>query len=464
MKELLSQLIRTDSGFIELRYHKRISRSFVAQKGRLDVATQSITAGIGVRAFEQGVWGFAATTRMDAPGIRSAIDDAKKHARMIALERKTKPMTLDASRLAKLDFKGPGVDELQTTSTDQKLKSLLDWESALSKQSKFVQSSACKYSEIIEEKHIFTSDGAAASMILAQPEFSISAIAEKEGQRATSYKSAGVSGGWQCLFTHPALNNMVDTVAKTAVDLTSAKYPDPGKKTVILAPSVVGLLCHEAIGHTVEADFVKAGSVAQGLIGQKVASPLVSMADSGQETFSGYATGNLPFDDEGVLTETTMIITDGNLTSYLHNRETAKEFGRNPTGNARAWLYSDEPLIRMRNTYLLPGTSNLADMIASTEDGYLVEGAGGGQADANGEFMFGASHLRRIKNGKVTDLLCEATLSGQAFDVLKSVDQVSKEFQWDLGSGYCGKGQPAKVDAGGPYVRCQINVGGQIQE
>ena len=78
----------------------------------------------------------------------------------------------------------------------------------------------------------------------------------------------------------------------------------------------------------------------------------------------------------------------------------------------------------------------------------------------NGEFMFGCSYIWEIKNGKKTNLLREATLSGIAFDVLQTVDMVSEEFQWDLGSGYCGKGQPAKVDAGGPYIRCMINVGG----
>jgi TldD protein len=224
---------------------------------------------------------------------------------------------------------------------------------------------------------------------------------------------------------------------------------------------VVGLLCHEAIGHTVEADFVKSGSIAQGKIGHEVASSLVTMADSGCETISGYAVGNLPFDDEGVATENTIIIKNGILNSYLHNRESAAEFGVKPTGNARAWLFNDEPLIRMRNTYLLPGNDNLSDMIAGIDDGYLVEGAGSGQADANGEFMFGTGYVYRIQNGQKVELLREATLSGIAFDVLRTVDAVSKEFRWDLGTGYCGKGQAAKVDAGGPYIRCKITVGGR---
>jgi TldD protein len=114
----------------------------------------------------------------------------------------------------------------------------------------------------------------------------------------------------------------------------------------------------------------------------------------------------------------------------------------------------------MRNTYLEPGHDSLEEMIGSTKDGFLLEGPRNGQADATGEFMFGVERAFRIKDGKLGELVRGVTLSGIAFDVMMTVDAVSREFQWDLGAGYCGKGQPAKVDAGGPYVRCQALLGG----
>jgi TldD protein len=175
----------------------------------------------------------------------------------------------------------------------------------------------------------------------------------------------------------------------------------------------------------------------------------------------GNAGGEMPFDDEGIPVQDTVVIENGILKSYLHNRESAAEFGVAPTGNGRAWLYKDEPLIRMRNTYLRPGTTPLEEMIASTREGYLIVGAGSGQADATGEFMFGSSYAVEIKDGKLGRKLREATISGVAFDVLQTIDAVSTEFRWDLGSGYCGKWQPAKVDAGGPYVRCRLTLGGR---
>jgi TldD protein len=115
----------------------------------------------------------------------------------------------------------------------------------------------------------------------------------------------------------------------------------------------------------------------------------------------------------------------------------------------------------MRNTYIEPGESDLEEMIADMADGYLLDGPKNGQADATGEFMFGVERAWRIRNGKRAELVRGITIAGIAFDVMQTVDAVSREFHWDLGSGYCGKGQPAKVDAGGPYVRCEVLLGGE---
>ena len=460
MLATLQKLVSGCSDYVELRYHKRIGNTLAVRKGRVDTANHATRAGIGIRVLRNHSWGFAACSDLDEGAIRRGIDQARANADLIATQEKSTIILADAS-LSQDDYVGPGYQEISSMSLGEKLEFIVAQERLLSGSSSAIQSAKCQYAEIIEEKCIATSDGALCQLKLVQPELSLVGVAEKKGEMVSSHTSAGVNGGWQCLFSHPSLENMVDRTAKITCDLLSARYPEGGRKDVILSPSLVGLLCHEAIGHTVEADFVKAGSIAKGKIGEKIASELVHLNDTGCEQIGGYAVGNQPFDDEGVKTETTQIIEKGILRSYLHNRETAGEFGVKPTGNARAWLYHDEPLIRMRNTYMLPGEDKLSDMIANLEDGFLIDGSAGGQADSNGEFMFGCSHLWRVKNGKKVELHRKATLSGIAFDVLQSVTQVSREFQWDLGSGYCGKGQPAKVDAGGPYVRCQMMIGGR---
>ena len=131
-----------------------------------------------------------------------------------------------------------------------------------------------------------------------------------------------------------------------------------------------------------------------------------------------------------------------------------------PLGNARAFTFSDEPLIRMRNTAILPGNSKLGDMISSIDDGYYLVKTGNGQADTTGEFMFSVDLAYEIKKGKLGRAVRETTISGVAFEMLKTVDMLSDDMVWES-SGFCGKKQPMTTGMGGPAVRCDMNIGGK---
>jgi TldD protein len=457
---VLREALKLEEGFVEARFVRKTTRQVVVEKGKVESASVKRRAGIGVRVLIDGTWGFSSTSTLEVAAVRQAVARARDAARSSAARRRHSIPALPRVSLAHGDFSDPAAETVARISLEEKVGLARETEAQVRQHSPQIKAALCSYSEIDEEKHIVTTDGADASFRLIRPEFRVQAVAERDGQLSQANESIGVTGDWACLFAQRPRESMVERAVRSAVDLLSARAPQGGRTTVILAPSIVGLLVHEAIGHTVEADFVLSGSIAQGKIGQRVASDLVTLCDSGTSEYAPGAGGTLPVDDEGVPTRRTTIIENGMLRSYLHNRETAALFGVEPTGSARAWDYSDQPLIRMRNTYLAPGTSTLAEMIAGVEDGYLLEGPRNGQADATGEFMFAVQSATHIQKGKLGGLVKGVTISGVAFDVLRTVDAVSKEFKWDLGSGFCGKGQPAKVDAGGPYVRCQVLLGG----
>ncbi|UCE86310.1 MAG: TldD/PmbA family protein [Deltaproteobacteria bacterium] len=448
-------------GFVELRFHRRRSRSIAVEKGRVDQARISEHTGVGVRVLADGTWGFASTDRLALDTVRRAVERARQAARAAAPGKDERVPELPPVELARGRFESDGYAELLARPLEESLQTVIALEARARGASSAITSAACGYNEIFEEKGVVTSDGAKAWSRLVRPEFRIHAVAQKDGEIQTGMESVGVTGSWDCLFRQATPESLTEKAAQQAVDLLRAGYPEGGRKRVILSPSLVGLLTHEAIGHTVEADFVLAGSCAAGKLGTQVASELVTMCDSGQSEYYDGAGGTLYVDDEGVPTGRTVLIENGILRSYLHDRESAARFEVAPTGNARAWEYHDEPLIRMRNTYIVPGAATLEEMIADIEDGYLLDGPANGQADSNGEFMFGTREAYRIQNGKLGPLLRGVNISGTAFDVMRTVDAVGREFKWDLGSGYCGKGQPAKVDAGGPWLSCQVIVGGR---
>jgi len=462
MRDLLKQIIGQAPDWTELRLHDRRSLGVMARKGVIESAASRRMRGVGVRVLADGAWGFSATARLDRRGIEDAVVSATASARRSSRAKTNRVERLAECRLAVGDFRTGDSSDAAARSTEEKTALVVDTEERVRHSSPLICSAMCRYTEIMDEKWIVTSDGADAHVEDSKLEFLASAVAERDGEMTIGWKGNGVTGGWSDLFSVWTPERVSEHVARVTVDLLSAPYAPGGKKRVILNPELVALLAHEAIGHTVEADFVLAGSAASGRIGQRVASDLVTLVDTGPASIGPPSAGGVVLvDDEGVPAGKTIIIQNGVLRSYLHDRETAAIFGVEPTGNSRAWSYDDEPMIRMRNTYIEPGADSLSDMIESIEDGLLLQGASSGQADSNAEFMFGVQEAYEIKRGRLGRLMRGASISGDAFEVLSSIDMIGSDFEWAIGSGHCGKGQPAKVDGGGAHARCSVVVGGR---
>ena len=284
---------------------------------------------------------------------------------------------------------------------------------------------------------------------------------EENGDPINAYEVFGGRGHFEDLFTNPSdLFEDVDKLYEHLKNKSKGVYADAGEKEVILDADLAGILAHEAIGHTTEADIVLGGSIAANYVNKEVSSNLITLTDYAHSYNGNLCPTPIFVDDEGTKAEDVVIIKDGVLKEFMHNKETAATFKTIAKGNARAYQYFDEPLVRMRNTAIEPGKSKLKDMIASIEDGYYFMKTGNGQADSTSEFMFAVTVGYEIKNGKLARGIRDTTIAGLAFDVLKSVTMVSDDMVW--GSwGMCGKKQMIPVGMGGPAIKCRINVGGK---
>jgi len=447
--------------YVEARYQSRIATEVNFINGEVERIRVVENSGCGIRVLVDGCWGFTSTTKLSNETLKESLNDAISAARVLALTKKNKVNGLVESKMVTGVFRTAASknDKLSDISIEQKVQVTKEAEKE-ARSNKLIKTASCSYRDTVDHKIIINSDGADVEIYDSKPEFSIAAIARKGSNSVTAHEGIGVTGGWSDLFKKKNHLEYARSASKRASMLLEARHVVGTKTTVILDPAMVGLLSHEAIGHTVEADFVLSGSVVKDKIGTKVASDIVTLVDSGRSEIAGNAGGTIIVDDEGVAAERAAIIEKGVLKSFLHNRESARIFDTASTGNARAFNYSDEPLIRMRNTYIEPGIDKLDDMVKETKHGYMIKGARNGQADSNGEFMFGAEEVYFIENGEVKCLLRGTSISGNAFEVLRSVTMVGNEFQYDIGTGYCGKYQPAKVDGGGPYIRCEAIIGG----
>jgi TldD protein len=215
------------------------------------------------------------------------------------------------------------------------------------------------------------------------------------------------------------------------------------------------------VGHGLEADFNRKGvSAFSGRIGEQVASPLCTVVDDGT---MANRRGSVNLDDEGNVTQQNVLIENGILRGYLHDKLSARLMKGVSTGSGRREGYQHIPMPRMTNTFMLAGQSDPGDILQSVPHGLYCANFGGGQVDiTNGNFVFSASESYLIEDGKITRPVKGATLIGNGPEALKFISMVGRDLKLDEGVGICGKeGQSIPVGVGIPTVRIdRMTVGG----
>ena len=442
-----------------LRGQENRNRRVVFLQGNLVGNVRSETRGVNARVCKNGVYGFSSMAEYS----RSAADAVLKAATQNALFLNGHaPKGLPAQ-----PSYGTGIVPVHKTIIDFEQKRLIETCKAIDdyivRTYPNLASRTVVYTEDSQDKILYTSD--AYDGHITNPRCYIyvmmTALSKKDNAPLELYKVFGGSGSFEDNFSDiTKLYPGIDELYKKLMAKTEGVYAEAGYKQVILGGTLAGMLAHEAVGHTVEADLVLGGSVAGPNLNKRVASDLVTMIDYANTTPDGEAPLPVYLDDEGQIAKDAVLIEKGILKGFMHSRESAEKFGVEPTGNARAWEFSDEPLIRMRNTAVLPGKDKLEDMIASIDDGYYLFDTNNGQADLTCEFMFGVTMGYEIKKGKLGKAILDTTVTGIAFDMLKTVDMVSDTVCWNS-SGFCGKKQRIPVGLGGPELRCKIMIGGR---
>jgi TldD protein len=306
-------------------------------------------------------------------------------------------------------------------------------------------------------------DGAQAADVRPLVRVSLQVIVEQNGRREQG--SAGGGGRFDYVyFTDSVLQDYAKKAVDQALVNLDAQPAPAGTMTVVLGPGWPGVLLHEAVGHGLEGDFNRKGTSAfSGRIGERVASPGVTVVDDGTLE---QRRGSLNIDDEGNPTQRNVLIEDGVLKGYLQDSLNARLMKVAPTGNGRRESFAHIPMPRMTNTYMLNGDKDPQEIIASVKNGLYAVNFGGGQVDiTSGKFVFSASEAYLIENGKVTAPVRGATLIGNGPDALTRVALIGNDMALDSGVGTCGKeGQSVPVGVGQPTLRIDgLTVGGTAQ-
>lgn len=459
LHDKIKDLINGVPEYTELRAQVNTNYGISIVSGNLVGNSRATSSGVSARVYKNGVYGFSSMGDDSEESAKNVLRAAKENALFLDGKVKKGKPGLYESPIADFTERHDFIDVPQ--------KTILDY---ARETDDYIQN---KYPDLASrsvmircdsiERLLHVSTGSFAHTISPRACLYVSMTAEAtDGTNVELFDVMECGRGYFTeLFHDPSeLYEKIDTLHEKLMAKRDGVFSEAGVCDCIIDSSIAGMIAHEAVGHTVEADLVMAGSVAASRLGQQVASDKITIIDFAHTAFGKPVPLPVYVDDEGTPCEDAVLIENGILTGYMNNKESAVHFGMKPCGNARAYEFSDEPLIRMRNTAILPGKDKLEDMIASIDNGYYLTRTQNGQADTTGEFMFGITMGYEIKNGKLGRAIRDTTISGVAFEMLKTVDMLSDEISW-ASSGYCGKKQPMPVSDGGPAVKCKINIGGR---
>jgi len=457
--DLLSTFRGDFKNHTELRAQENTSRRVTLLAGNMVGNTQSTVGGVSARVYKGGTYGFASSAEYTEESVRNVLTAAANNAEFMDKHVQKDMPPIPSVQTGKVGLKtkiGEQVPQSYLIDFANEVDNIIT-----AKYKKLT--SRTVIADILDiEKLLIVSNGADLHWFQPRNTVYVFMTAETDdGVPLELFQPFSTLGQFDEIYPDPSLLiPKIDELYEALMKKREGVYSKAGLCKCVMHSELAGILAHEAVGHTVEADLVLGGSVAGYNLNKQVASELVNMVDFAHTAFGKPCPMPVYVDDEGVLAEDAVLIENGILKGFMHSRETARHFDVKPQGNARGFLFSDEPLIRMRNTAILPGKDKLEDMIASIDDGYYLVKTGNGQADTTGEFTFSVELGYEIKNGKLGQAIRGTSISGVAFEMLKTVDMVSDDMEWSI-SGFCGKKQPMTTAGGGPAVRCEINIGGR---
>ena len=442
-----------DFGDLYFQHSRR--ESWTVEDGIVKDGAHSIEQGVGVRAISGERTGFAYSDDIRADALIESAGAARAISRDGGVHPAGQRIVVGGRQLYAPE------DPIDGMPAEQKVSALREIDAFLRAADPRVKQVIVSLTGALDTVLVARSDGVLAADVRPLVRFNVQVFVEENGRRESGYAGCGGRHSYRRMFDDGRpLATAKDALRQALVSLEAEDAP-AGVMPVVLGPGWPGVLLHEAVGHGLEGDFNRKGtSVYSNRIGERVAAPGVTIVDDG--TLAARR-GSLNIDDEGTPTQCTTLIEDGILRGYLQDTLNARLMGMAPTGNGRRESFAHLPMPRMTNTYMLAGSHDPGEMIASVERGLYAPNFGGGQVDiTSGKFVFSASEAYLIENGKVTRPVKGATLIGNGPETMNRVSMVGRDLQLDAGVGVCGKdGQSVPVGVGQPSLKIDaMTVGG----
>jgi len=447
--------------YAEVRAHRTKNEQLVIKNGVLDAFLSTIDSGFCVRILTEGGLGFASTNKWTKDEAKAVVDTAYKFATMA--KRKDK-ITFAEEKGVEAKWSVPQKEKIEDVSPEQKIEELMEVDKRLSSQDGLnIPGRIIACSMTLTEKYFANSESSIISSFVPKiGPFAFITVVEN-GKPEQAYKQFGRSGGWEAFDEWKMAESLLHDARVLQKLIKEGKNVKPEKMDLVCGPEVTGIAAHESCGHPTEADRILGREMSQAgrsfiyqggsyWLGTTIGSNLVTIVDDPTvENSYGY----YEYDDEGIKARPRYLYKNGVINEFLHNRETAAKLGTRSNGSSRANSYSREAIVRMANTFLLPGDWTQEEIIEDVKYGIYMRSFTEWNID---DVRFNQRYVGReaylIKDGELKHPIARPVIETTTQTWWSAVDAISKEIDYDAAT--CGKGDPmqgAPVYTGGPTIR-----------
>ncbi len=454
LQKVTEKALSKGGDYADLFFEHKIVNSLGLEDGKVNRAFSNIDFGVGIRVLKGDQTGFAYSETITPEAMLKAANTAANIAsgsQAVSAQEIKEAMPANYYTINKswedvsVPEKIPFIQKLN----DQ----VFDLDSRVSKVNAFLNDESAYVM-------FYSSEGVLTYDYRPMVSLGVVCVMEQNGQLENSYSARSFRKGFEFLN-----QEVVDLLANEVVDRTAllfdATKPKAGEMPVVMGAGSSGILLHEAIGHTFEADFNRKGtSIFADKMGKKVAENFVNIVDDGTLAENR---GSINMDDEGNRSEKTYLVKDGILNSYIHDRISARHYQVDPTGNGRRESFRHVPLPRMRATYMETGPHSREDIISDVKKGIYVDNFSNGEVKIGaGDFTFYVKSGYLIENGKLTQPIKDINIIGNGPQALADITMCASDYKIDNGTWTCGKsGQSVPVTCGLPTVLVKkLTVGG----
>ena len=140
------------------------------------------------------------------------------------------------------------------------------------------------------------------------------------------------------------------------------------------------------------------------------------------------------------------IVSNGKLTTLLHNLKTANKANTKSTGNGFKSSYATSVAVSPSNFYIEKGNLSFGEILENIGEGLLITDFAGLHSGANaitGDFSLAAKGFY-IKDGKKEYPVDQITVAGNFFKLLKDIEEVGDDLKFPLSS----VGSPTVIASG----------------